>query len=290
MGGGRRTLVLVLGLLLASADARAQSEPDVEPSPDSPRVDGEEDAPREEHTELDPVALAWWPWVASVGAAGLGLGLDLGLPSADARWTGEGPVDHAFRALILDPASAREAAGRASDVLVIGNMLAPLLDATLWRQPTRDHARTAYRLLSADALVLSLNFLLFSATKVIAQRERPYSVSCETDPDYGPCESEDRFRSFYSGHSASAFAGAALVCAHQELRGHSPLGWFECGTSLAVATTVASLRMAASRHYFSDVLVGAIIGAALGYFIPVYVYPRRLPRRARAPSETASYW
>lgn len=286
---GRRVVgsLALIGVLLAQADVHADEGR-------AGREGDESHEPAEPDPVADPVAdteaLAWWPWLAAAGAAGLGLGLDLGVPSEEPRWTGAGPVDTALRALILDELAGRDAAGRASDVLVVANMLAPLFDATLWQQSERSHSRTTYRLLSADALVLSLNFFLFSAAKVIAQRERPYAVSCRRDPDYGPCESEDRFRSFYSGHSASAFVGAGLVCAHQQLRGHSPLGWFECGTSLAVATTIASLRMAASRHYFSDVLVGAIVGAALGYLIPVYVYPRRLPRRSLPAHQERAWW
>ena len=53
------------------------------------------------------------------------------------------------------------------------------------------------------------------------------------------------------------------------------------------------LRIVAAKHYVSDVVLGGIVGALVGYFIPVYVFPRRLPMRldleSAGPAQR-SYW
>ena len=43
------------------------------------------------------------------------------------------------------------------------------------------------------------------------------------------------------------------------------------GSSLLAASTVGYLRVASGAHFPTDVLVGAAIGSAIGYFIP-YIY------------------
>jgi membrane-associated phospholipid phosphatase len=62
--------------------------------------------------------------------------------------------------------------------------------------------------------------------------------------------------SFPSGHTSSAFATASV------LQGH--FGWKAGVPSYALATYVASSRMAHNRHYLSDVVFGAGIGIASG--------------------------
>jgi membrane-associated phospholipid phosphatase len=62
--------------------------------------------------------------------------------------------------------------------------------------------------------------------------------------------------SFPSGHSASAFATATVLQEH--------FGWKAGLPAYAFAGFVGASRMAASKHYMSDVLVGAGIGIAAG--------------------------
>ena len=62
--------------------------------------------------------------------------------------------------------------------------------------------------------------------------------------------------SFPSGHTSSAFATAAV------LQGH--LGWKVGIPAYAIASYVASSRMANYRHYVSDVVFGVGIGVAAG--------------------------
>jgi acid phosphatase family membrane protein YuiD len=62
--------------------------------------------------------------------------------------------------------------------------------------------------------------------------------------------------SFPSGHSATAFATAAVLQRH--------LGWKAGIPAYAVATYVASSRIEVQRHYLSDVAFGAAIGIMSG--------------------------
>lgn len=65
----------------------------------------------------------------------------------------------------------------------------------------------------------------------------------------------DKHNSFPSGHTATAFMGAALF--HEQLRGEEK-GWATIGYAIAVGTGV--LRLYQNRHWLSDVLLGATVG------------------------------
>ncbi|MDY6284590.1 MAG: phosphatase PAP2 family protein [Fibrobacter sp.] len=74
--------------------------------------------------------------------------------------------------------------------------------------------------------------------------------------------------SFYSGHTGAAFSIAVLsgmwFMDKYPNSAYVPLVW---GGSLALATTVGLLRIAAGKHYPTDVLAGALIGSAASYFV-----------------------
>lgn len=87
--------------------------------------------------------------------------------------------------------------------------------------------------------------------------------------------------SFYSGHANAAFLTAVYLSytypqRHPEFRGQA---WLWAG-SLSMAATIASLRVAAGKHFPSDVLVGAAAGAFFGWVFP---YLHSLPRKPGAP-------
>ncbi len=80
--------------------------------------------------------------------------------------------------------------------------------------------------------------------------------------------------SFFSGHTTLAFAVATASGTISTLRGYrlAPLVW---GTGLALASTVGYLRIAADKHYFSDVLTAAIVGSAIGIGVPLVFHRPR---------------
>lgn len=233
-----------------------------------------------------------WPWYITGPTLGLALALELTLPPDSARFRGAGPIDASFSGWVRDTEAGRARAARASDVLLYVMSAAPVVDAGAWTQAGSRRSRVTYRLLTADALAFSVNLLLSVATKDLVRRARPYDPGCVEDETYdGGCDSSSRYRGFVSGHTSTAFTGAALVCAHQRLRGQSAIGRVECIASLAIASVVGALRMVAEKHYFADVVGGAAVGFLAGFIIPVYVYPRRLPPLQTDPrGPTARAW
>lgn len=74
--------------------------------------------------------------------------------------------------------------------------------------------------------------------------------------------------SFFSGHTTLAFAIATSTGTVATMRGYTltPLVW---ATGMTMASAVGYLRIAADKHYFSDVLTAAIVGTIVGVGVPV---------------------
>ena len=70
-------------------------------------------------------------------------------------------------------------------------------------------------------------------------------------------------QSFPSGHSASAFATATVLQQH--------FGWKLGVPAYAFAGFVGASRMASSKHYLSDVLLGAGVGIAAGRTVTLHM-------------------
>lgn len=232
--------------------------------------------------------LEWWPWLATVPLLGGSLAIDLAVSTDSGRWRRVGPLDRAFESWARDSIDGRDRAALASDFFLFSSAAAPVADAILWSQAGTRRSRVTYRLLTMDSLAFAFQGLLTVGTKHVVRRPRPYDVPCTDDPEYDPsCDSSSRFQSFISGHTSAAFTGAALVCAHQRLRGRTPLGHIECIATLATASFAGALRIVSERHYVSDVIGGAIIGFISGYLLPLLLYPRALPPPILEPHATA---
>ncbi|HMK97109.1 MAG TPA: phosphatase PAP2 family protein [Acidimicrobiales bacterium] len=123
--------------------------------------------------------------------------------------------------------------------------------------------------LRAATALAAESVLVNGLVKLAFRRQRPVPLEPHPLPLRTPLTS-----SFPSGHASSAFFAAAL------LRGRRT--WPLC---YALALTVASSRVYVRIHHASDVVGGALVGAALGE-VARRVYPvweRRgfPPRRAR---------
>lgn len=73
--------------------------------------------------------------------------------------------------------------------------------------------------------------------------------------------------SFFSGHTTLAFGLAASAGTINSMRSYrlAPLVWV---TGMSMAVAVAYLRIAADKHYFSDVVIGALVGSLIGVGVP----------------------
>ncbi len=117
---------------------------------------------------------------------------------------------------------------------------------------------------------LAINGLLSTITKYVVQRPRPYTY--HPDPRVKKFASEagkDTRLSFYSGHASTAFAaavaGSYLFAANSDDRDARAVMWF---TEVMLATATANLRVRAGRHFYSDIVLGAIVGSAIGFIVP----------------------
>jgi membrane-associated phospholipid phosphatase len=124
-------------------------------------------------------------------------------------------------------------------------------------------------LLVAEATILAAD--LNQLVKFIFVRERPYVHYLPHLPQgiqgLGDSPSDGNL-SFYSGHTNLAFAMAASSGTIAYLRNYR-LAPMVLGTQLAAAITVGYLRIAADRHYLSDVMTGAVLGGLIGTLVPL---------------------
>jgi len=152
-----------------------------------------------------------------------------------------------------------------SDGLVIASAVAPVMYLT---GATIEDADRDRLLIYGESL--AVNLALFEGAKHLVQRPRPYAYAQgPAAKDYTAGQGDDAYQSFYSGHSATAFcaatAGAYLASASSTSRGVRALAW-SSGFALAAAT--ANLRVRAGKHFYSDIVIGGLVGVAVGYAVP----------------------
>jgi membrane-associated phospholipid phosphatase len=216
----------------------------------------------------------------TVSALAVGvLGFQLFAPRPqEPRW--EGPIlfDDPLRDVLRFGSSAsRDTAARLSDVLFVWEVLHPsLIDPLLVAWWQRKSPGVAWQMLVIDAQAYGLTLLLNDLAKNAFARARPSltDTDCERNPDASACAG-GRNLSFYSGHAAITATGAGLLCAHHTQLSLYQNDYLDTGTcALAVLGTAltGALRIAADKHWASDVLVGHLMGYASGYLLPTLLY------------------
>jgi membrane-associated phospholipid phosphatase len=113
----------------------------------------------------------------------------------------------------------------------------------------------------ATAVAMAIN----QTVKLIAARQRPF-VHYRDDGEMSSQPSDDNL-SFYSGHATFVFTLAVAGGTIATMRGYRLMPWIWTG-GLVVAIATAYLRIAADRHYLSDILVGMAAGSATGFLVP----------------------
>lgn len=118
-----------------------------------------------------------------------------------------------------------------------------------------------------DAVVygetLAVNGALVTAVKYIVQRPLPRTYA----GDPALVNQPGGYRSFYSGHTSLVVAALSATAVTLEAR-HGTRVWPWLLVA-AVGSMVAAERVAAGRHFYSDVAVGALAGAAVGTLVPL---------------------
>ncbi len=231
---------------------------------------------------------------AVIGGLGVGIAtVMLWIPPAqEPAWRSPRLMDWRAREwLRLGTRSARDAADTVSDVLVVASMAQPLFVDTLIVAGLADQSIDVMHQMEVINLqAFAMTQFVNVVAKRIFARERPYVSECVSDPtSSGNCDNLDRYRSYYSGHSAIAATGAGLVCAHHthlELYGGSPYDGIACGAAAGLALATGALRIAADRHWATDVITGHLLGFAAGYVVPSLVYYKSFRREPEAPTDT----
>jgi membrane-associated phospholipid phosphatase len=117
---------------------------------------------------------------------------------------------------------------------------------------------------------LAIDFAVYNMTTGIVNRRRPLTYN--TDTSQVPLKAREGAtvkESFFSGHTSNAatatFFGARVFT---DLRPHSALVPFVWIAAAGVPAFTAFSRYKAGKHFPSDVVVGYIVGASIGYFVP----------------------
>ncbi|MEE8493097.1 MAG: phosphatase PAP2 family protein [Nitrospirales bacterium] len=154
-------------------------------------------------------------------------------------------------------APTRPVAGRASDVLRAS------LWAVTWLELVDDGP------VGHAGIVASLESTLWAEgavhlVKALTGRKRPVLY---TDAGIEVAHVVSNQRSWPSGHAATAAALATSYClTRRKLSSDNSPGW-RCWLAVAGAVGVGVLRMAAAKHYPSDVLAGFAAGTATAFVV-----------------------
>ena len=221
----------------------------------------------------DPPAPAWYRGEAgrkrvlhlslAVGGGLLYIGssaiYDAASSSEDCRWCEPPLIDDRFRDLLVWDNT--KAADIASSVIAYG--AAPVVAIGLLYLSDRNASLPRFLDDTIPVLeTVAYTQVVVNLIKIATARQRPYArygseVAFEVDQN----------KSFPSGHSSLGFAittGAGMIC---HWRGYwtEPYVW---GAGITLSLTVEYLRIAADKHYLTDVLVGGGIGIIGGLTIP----------------------
>jgi membrane-associated phospholipid phosphatase len=184
--------------------------------------------------------------------------------------------DDYFRdALRLRPPGQRDTARRVSDWMVVSTLTWAIAVDSLTVPLARGSSELSGQLLLMDAEALAFSTLLNTLLFKAVGRARPSYTECQRDPNYDPQCGLHPTGSFPSGHSNTSFTAAGLSCAHHlhvPLYGDRTADVLACAGMITVAAATGTLRVVGDRHYATDVLVGAMLGFAIGYGMPTLLH------------------
>ncbi|MCA9668397.1 MAG: phosphatase PAP2 family protein [Myxococcales bacterium] len=114
-----------------------------------------------------------------------------------------------------------------------------------------------------------INIALVNIVKLTVRRPRPEAYWQVRNSGTAGNEKTDLALSFYSGHAAFT-AGVTATASYLAFRRYG-VGWrsfLTLGVGIALTAAVSIERVRSLAHFPSDVITGAIVGAAVGLLVP----------------------
>jgi membrane-associated phospholipid phosphatase len=180
----------------------------------------------------------------------------------------------AFDARVTTSRGQRRRSETRSDslqLLLFTLVTVPFIDAWLGAGVGHGRPDIAWKLTIIDAeALLTTSFISLGAQHLVA-RARPFTTLCVHQSNAGECtDGSSPYTSFPSGHTSTAFTVALLECVNHAHLDTDRSGWngAACPVTLIAAGLTGLLRIPSDRHYASDVIVGGLLGAGIGYLVP----------------------
>ena len=192
--------------------------------------------------------------VAGLFTGALGIGVSeyykADLVPQEARWKAPPAVDSSVRNGLVW--SNTKLAATMSDIMLFGVVPAIAFSAPL---ATRQDYSRALVTIGEAAVVTGV---ITQIAKFSVARGRPFAYYSN---DYS---SPDSKLSFFSGHTSYSFAVSlsAAMLLSDSLPKYSTVIY---AIALFIAAVPGYLRIAADKHYFTDVLTGALVGSGVAY-------------------------
>jgi membrane-associated phospholipid phosphatase len=150
-----------------------------------------------------------------------------------------------------------------SDFLLITSIASPMLAFT--STSVKNDAGT-YLIMYLQNIITT--YSVSHLIKAMFRRYRPYSYNTEVADEIRTRPGSTL--SFFSAHTSVSFASAVfLSTTFDKYNPDSNLTPYIWGSSLLLASAVGYLRYTAGQHFPTDIIVGAIVGSAIGYLIPL---------------------
>lgn len=158
-------------------------------------------------------------------------------------------------------------ADKQSDLVMTALLISPIA-LMAGDKPRNDFITIGVMYAESFVITQGLN----GTVKNTVNRARPYAYNSEVSGK--DKKSDDAVRSFYSGHTVTAFNSAVFVSTvFSDYYPESAWRYAVWGTSLTAASLTGYLRYRAGMHFPTDIITGAVIGSATGWLIPVLHHP-----------------
>jgi membrane-associated phospholipid phosphatase len=196
------------------------------------------------------------------------------------RWTGPILFDEAARrAMVASTPDGRNQAIVISNIFWYTPTILPYVESILLPLATdRGNWDVAWQLTAMNLQAAAVNWLVTRSGHRFVARERPDVEPCRKNFEYSKACFSGSNDSFPSGHVSAGMMGAGLVCAHHgnlPLYGGNAGDIIVCGATVAMAIGDGVARIAADRHYATDVIMGALVGLGTGLGLPVLLHYHR---------------